>query len=131
MEQITLTSLLLRGAAVAILLAANAFFVAAEFALDRRIILERIPTLEQPPTAQGKLIMGLPSISLTSLNLLGVAALGADGLISQALTLAYVPQWIETAWGTYRPAIGYKPSWIGVRQLSVSTLYTLLFVWTW
>ncbi len=42
MEQITLTSLLLRGAAVAILLAANAFFVAAEFALvaSRRTKIE-------------------------------------------------------------------------------------------
>jgi CBS domain containing-hemolysin-like protein len=33
MEEISLTSLLLRGAAVVVLLAANAFFVAAEFAL--------------------------------------------------------------------------------------------------
>lgn len=88
-------------------------------------------TLEQAPTARGKLIMGLPSMTLTSLNLLSVAALGADGLISQALALAYIPQWIEALLGTYRPAIGYKPSWIGVRQLSVSTLYTLLFIWTW
>ena len=87
--------------------------------------------LKTPPTAQGKLIMGLPAVTLTSLNVLGVAALGADGLISLALTLAYIPQWIEALWGTYRPAIGYKPSWIGIRQLGVSTLYTLLFVWAW
>lgn len=88
-------------------------------------------SLEQPATGQTKLIMGLPSLTLTSLNLLGVAALGADGLISQLLTLAYVPQWFEAAQGSYQPAIGYKPTRIGVRQLGVSTLYTLLFIWTW
>lgn len=88
-------------------------------------------SLEEPPCTRGKLIMGLPCLTLTSLNLLGVGALGADGLISQGLALAYIPQWIEALWGTSRPAIGYKPTWIGVRQLCVSTLYTLLFIWTW
>ena len=44
MEEITLASFLLRGAAVAVLLAANAFFVAAEFALvaSRRTRIEEM-----------------------------------------------------------------------------------------
>jgi len=44
MEEITLASLLIRGAAVALLLAANAFFVAAEFALvaSRRTKIEEM-----------------------------------------------------------------------------------------
>ena len=44
MEEITLTSFVLRGAAVLVLLAANAFFVAAEFALvaSRRTRIEQM-----------------------------------------------------------------------------------------
>jgi hypothetical protein len=88
-------------------------------------------SLTQAPTPPRRLLMGLPSLTLTSLNLLGVGALGADGLLSQTLAVAYIPQWIEALWGTCQPAIGVKPSRIGVRQLCVSTLYTLLFIWTW
>jgi hypothetical protein len=33
--------------------------------------------------------------------------------------------------GTLRPAVGYKPTAIGIRQLVVSTLFTILFIITW
>jgi hypothetical protein len=34
-------------------------------------------------------------------------------------------------WGTLRPAVGVRPTLIGVRQLIVSTIFTVLFILTW
>ena len=75
--------------------------------------------------------MGLPALSLTSLNLLLVGALGVDGVIALALVIAYLPQWLEALGSTWHPAVGAKPASIGLRQLGISVLYTVLFVWTW
>ena len=87
--------------------------------------------LKELPTLPRRIVMGFPALAVTSLNLLGAGALGADGWVSQWLWIAYLPQCIEAMWGTWHPAIGYKPSWIGVRQLIVSILYTLLFIQAW
>ena len=41
-------------------------------------------------------------------------------------------QWLETLYGALlRPAVGYKPTRIGFRQLGVSTLFTLVFIAAW
>jgi hypothetical protein len=87
--------------------------------------------LTSSPTASQCLRMGLPSLAVTSLNLLLVAALGIDGLISLPLTIAFLPQWFEALQGSWHPAMGYRPGSIGVRQMIVSTLFTLLFIWSW
>jgi hypothetical protein len=47
------------------------------------------------------------------------------------LFLAFLLQWAEAVWGTFQPAIGIKPTRIGLRQLTVSSLFTLLFILTW
>ena len=88
-------------------------------------------SFEKVPPLLQRLDSGLPVLSLTSLNLLAVTALGMDGLISSRLALAFLPQWLEAVWGTWRPAIGSRPTSIGIRQMIVSALYTLLFVWAW
>lgn len=92
--------------------------------------LEQRSLRETPPLRQ-RLQTGLPSLAATSMNLLAVGALGVDGLISQTLGLAFLPQWIEAVWGSLRPATGARPSSIGARQMIVSALFTLLFVWAW
>jgi len=40
-------------------------------------------------------------------------------------------QWAETIRGTLKPAVQAKPKAIGMRQLAVSTLFTLLFILAW
>jgi hypothetical protein len=59
---------------------------------------------------------------VTSLSILQVPGL---------LPLPYLLQWGETLWGTLNPAVGMKPTRIGIRQLIVSTLFTLLFIIAW
>jgi hypothetical protein len=60
-----------------------------------------------------------------------VVTLGLANLVSLILFLPYVLQFGETVWGTLHPAIGVRPTAIGVRQLIISSLFTLLFIITW
>jgi len=52
-------------------------------------------------------------------------------LLPTLLILPYALQWGETIWGTQRPAMGVKATKIGLRQLTVSIFFTILFILTW
>jgi hypothetical protein len=67
----------------------------------------------------------------TSFNLASVLILGLINVLPRFLFLPYLIQWLETMWGITHPAAGWKPTRIGIRQLIVSTLWTVLFIWTW
>ena len=48
--------------------------------------------------------------------------------------LIFIPfliQWLETMWGIFHPATGWKPTRIGIRQLIVSILWTIAFIIVW
>lgn len=74
---------------------------------------------------------GWRAIAYTVFNLTVSLALGAFGIITGLVCLPYLLQAVETLWGTVKPAIGAKPVAIGVRQLIVSTEFTILFLLTW
>jgi hypothetical protein len=67
----------------------------------------------------------------TSFNLVSALGLGVLGLLPRFLFIPYLLQWIETIWGIDHPAVGWKPTPIGIRQLIVSTLWTVLFIIVW
>lgn len=71
------------------------------------------------------------SLLYTSFNLALVIGAGLAGMIPASLFAPYALQWGETIYGTLRPAVGVKPTRIGVRQLLISSLFTLLFIFTW
>ncbi len=87
--------------------------------------------LDRFPEIHKRLVMGRRAIIYTSFNLLFVIALGLANIVSLILFLPYALQFGETVWGTLNPAIGVRPTAIGVRQLSISSLFTLLFIITW
>ncbi|MBM2849456.1 MAG: hypothetical protein HW418_2398, partial [Anaerolineales bacterium] len=60
-----------------------------------------------------------------------VIAFSLTGYLPLLLPLPYALQWAETVWGTLRPAAGVRPTLIGLLQLIVSSLFTLLFILTW
>jgi len=74
---------------------------------------------------------GQRALLYTSFNLLSVIILAFGGWLPVLLPLPYTLQWIETIWGTLRPAVGVKPTQIGLRQLAVSSLFTIMFILTW
>lgn len=87
--------------------------------------------LDVIPDIKNRLKMGRRAIIYTTFNLIFVAALAMISLVSPPLLLPYALQWGETIWGTFKPAIGMRPTAIGFRQLFVSSLFTLLFILTW
>lgn len=75
--------------------------------------------------------MGKRALLYTSFNLILSAALGFAGFIPKLTAIPFLIQWLETLWGVSNPAVGWKPTRIGVRQLIVSVLWTLLFILVW
>jgi hypothetical protein len=87
--------------------------------------------LTQVADIQSRLQMGRRALIYTTFNLLLVSVLGMISLVSPLLFLPYALQWLETIYGTLVPALGKRPTRIGLRQLVVSSLFTLLFILTW
>ena len=92
--------------------------------------LEQRELKEMPRTAM-RIRMGWRALLYASFNLLLVVGLSVGRITPPLLALPYALQWAESLFGTLRPAVGYRPTAIGVRQLIVSSLFTLLFILTW
>lgn len=80
---------------------------------------------------KGRLKMGRCALLYAGANLLLVIGLSLAAITSPWLFIPYALQLAETIYGTLKPAVGVKPTRIGVRQLIVSTLFTMLFILTW
>lgn len=92
--------------------------------------LEQRTWKEVPPFSQrwqaGRVVVLSATAAMILVGLLAVIA-----LVPPLLPLAYGIQWIETLYGTFTPAVKVKPTIIGVRQLVVSSLFTLVFILSW
>lgn len=86
--------------------------------------------LKTVPDLRQRVRMGSRAILYTSFNLAGVAILSAMQIVPALLPIPYAIQWVETLWGTLRPAIRMRPTAIGIRQMVVSALFTFLFILT-
>lgn len=78
-----------------------------------------------------KIKPGYRAISYAILNLLISFILGRLNIIPAWVFLAPLIQTLEVFWGLNYPAIGKKPVAIGIRQLVISSLFTLVFIITW
>jgi len=74
---------------------------------------------------------GRRALLYTSFNLVLGLALGSTGWLPRWIALPFLLQWLETLWGVSHPARGWKPTAVGMRQLAVSALFTLLFILCW
>jgi uncharacterized BrkB/YihY/UPF0761 family membrane protein len=75
--------------------------------------------------------MGRRALLYTSFNLVLSLAGGLGGILPIFIFAPYLLQWLETLWCITHPALGVKPTHIGLRQLLVSMLFTILFILTW
>jgi hypothetical protein len=87
--------------------------------------------LQEYPSQGDRWRMGGRALLYTSFNLAASLVCGLTGLTSGLLFLPYTVQWLETLWGILHPAVGVKPTRIGIRQLLISTLFTILFILIW
>lgn len=83
-----------------------------------------------PPLAQ-RIRQGSRAILYATFNLLLAGALSFSQILPPLLPMAYLIQWLETVYGVFSPAIGVRPTAIGVRQLIISFIFTLVFILTW
>jgi hypothetical protein len=75
--------------------------------------------------------LGNRAFLYTSFNLGASLILGWMKFIPQFIFVPFLIQWLETIWGITHPSIGWKPTRIGVRQLIISTIWTILFIICW
>jgi hypothetical protein len=87
--------------------------------------------LAQVPPRADLWLMGIRAFAYTTFNLVTTLALGVVSVLPRFIFLPYLVQWSETLWGIFHPAVKWKPVRIGIRQLIVSTLWTILFIVTW
>jgi len=85
----------------------------------------------QGPDRSGQWKMGWRAALYTSFNFASVLILSLFAVLPRFLFIPYLVQWMETLWGITHPATGWKPTRIGIRQLIVSTIWTILFILTW
>jgi len=88
-------------------------------------------SLPEIPNIPTRLQIGRRALIYTSFNLVVVTVFSLTTHLPALLPAAYLVQWVETVWGTLRPAVGFKPTAIGLRQLLVSSLFTIIFILTW
>jgi len=87
--------------------------------------------LAEIPTTNKLWKMGFRAFAYTTFNLVFTLGLGIASVLPRFLFLPYLIQWSETLWCIFHPAIKRKPTQIGIRQLVVSILWTLLFIIIW
>lgn len=87
--------------------------------------------LHSIPVVGTRLCMARRALIYTSFNLVFASFLSLLDIVPYLMPLPYVLQWSETLWGSLNPAMGVRPTRIGMRQLFVSTLFTLLFILVW
>lgn len=90
---------------------------------------QRIWTAD-PGIAQ-KLRAARRALTYTTFNTLFALVSGLLGWIPPWVWLAFAVQWAECLWGAWRPAIRTRPTAIGVRQLVVSSIFTIIFILAW
>lgn len=84
------------------------------------------------PAMNERLWLGWRALAYSGFNLLAVLSLGLLSILPTWLFLPFALQFSECVYGVaLQPAVGHKPTRIGLRQLLVSTLFTLLFIITW
>jgi hypothetical protein len=61
----------------------------------------------------------------------GVLILTLMDWVPAYLPIAFLIQPLEVIWDTYHPAISMAPKKIGIRQLIISSLFNIVFIFTW
>ncbi|MGD2027599.1 MAG: YwiC-like family protein [Anaerolineales bacterium] len=87
--------------------------------------------MKQIPPLTKKLRLACRALTYAGFNLTAVIIGAIAGLFSPYLWAPYTVQFLEVVWGAFRPAVGVKPTRIGLRQLAVSTIFTILFILVW
>jgi hypothetical protein len=87
--------------------------------------------LDQSPSKDIKWQIGRRALLYSGFNLLFSTGISITTGLSTWLWIPFLIQFTETVWGITHPAIGIKPAQIGIRQLVISTIFTITFIIAW
>ncbi len=87
--------------------------------------------LQVMPSMADRFLLARRALLYTGFNVILAAFASVTGILPKGLPLPFGLQFIEAIWGTINPAIGWKPTKIGIRQLIINTIFTVLFIITW
>jgi hypothetical protein len=87
--------------------------------------------LKEKPGLPIRLRMGWRAFLYALFNFISVLSLSLAGILPFWLFSPYLLQLVETTQGILNPAVKVKPTRIGMRQLVVSLLFTILFIIVW
>ena len=88
-------------------------------------------SLPEVPERSDQFNFGKRAILYTSFNFAGCLLLGLSGWLPRFIFIPFLLQLAETLWWAFNPDIKAKPTAVGIRQLGVSTLFTVLFILYW
>lgn len=89
-------------------------------------------TYQSTISLQQRLSIGKRALLYSSANVVFAATFAILHLApSLWITIPFFIQWLESLYGVLRPAIGAKPTSIGIRQLIISIIFTLAFILVW
>ncbi len=74
---------------------------------------------------------GQRTFAYTTFNLVSSLGFGLASVLPRFIFISYLVQWSETLWGIFHPAVTWKPTRIGIRQMIVSIVWTILFIASW
>ena len=87
--------------------------------------------LSRAPAVAERLRSGRAAMIAASASVVLALVIGFAGPVSRWIFLPFLLQWVEVARGIWRPAVGTMPSAIGLRQLTLTAAFTLLFILIW
>ena len=87
--------------------------------------------LNEKPNLPVRFRMGWRALIYALFNVVSVLSLSLAGVFPFWLFSPYLLQLVETTQGILIPAVNAKPTSIGIRQLVVSLLFTILFIIVW
>ncbi len=88
-------------------------------------------TQAQIPARCERIQIGKRALMYTGFNFAATLLLGLSKLLPAFIFIPYLLQFAESLWWAFKPAIHAKPTAVGMRQLAVSTLFTVLFILLW
>ncbi len=87
--------------------------------------------LTQTSTLRESIVQARETILFNFLLFIVVMVLAIFSIVPALLPIAFIIQPIEIIWGVSHPAIKVPPKQIGIRQLVISILFTIVFILTW
>ena len=103
------------------------YAVVSVFYIYLRLAQRRLTTL---PAVTERLLMGRTAMRVGALALVAVSCASFFGALPRFTPLAWLLVQLQIIIGTLYPAIGYRPTTLGLKQVGATALFVAVLIWT-